>query len=186
MLICILTKNVITSCSVTMMLFLHLEVKPLMTLTTVLYLSCALISGHLAMMLMELTKRRSASFLVVFNRPINILCRVSLFLSMALCLLLRLFVFRLLRLKRFSTLTLGALTYTDIAGDPVLYGNLPPREISMKDVFRSGDSSKKFKIAEGQWYRYAPSYVSPAYHLLEGFPFIQEPPSGDLQERVLI
>src|SRR5262249_56837697 len=42
MLICILTKNVITSCSVTMMLFLHLEVKPLMTLTTVLYLSCAL------------------------------------------------------------------------------------------------------------------------------------------------
>src|SRR5271169_2257231 len=49
----------------------------------------------------------------------------------------------------------GALTYTDIAGDPVLY-------------------------------RYAPSYVSPAYHLLEGFPFIQEPPSGDLQERVLI
>src|SRR5256885_1678744 len=59
----------------------------------------------------------------------------------------------------------GALTYTDIAGDPVLYGNLPPREISMKDVFRSGDSSKKFKIAEGQWYRYAPSYVSPAYLL---------------------
>src|SRR5262245_31184544 len=45
MLICILTKNVITSCSVTMMLFLHLEVKPLMTLTTVLYLSCALISA---------------------------------------------------------------------------------------------------------------------------------------------
>src|SRR5205085_546468 len=111
MLICILTKNVITSCSVTMMLFLHLEVKPLMTLTTVLYLSCALISGHLAMMLMELTKRRQASFLVVFNRPINILCRVSLFLSMALCLLLRLFVFRLLRLKRFSTLTLKVLSY---------------------------------------------------------------------------
>src|SRR5207245_9106188 len=53
MLICILTKNVITSCSVTMMLFLHLEVKPLMTLTTVLYLSCALISGHLAMMRSE-------------------------------------------------------------------------------------------------------------------------------------
>src|SRR5260221_664603 len=79
-----------------------------------------------------------------------------------------------------------ALTYTDIADYPVLYCNLPPREISMKDVFRSGDSSKKFKIAEGQWYRYAPSYVSPAYHLLEGFPFIQEPPSGDLQERVLI
>src|SRR3546814_3009337 len=46
MLICILTKNVLTSCSVTMMLFLHLEVKPLMTLTTVLYLSCALIRSE--------------------------------------------------------------------------------------------------------------------------------------------
>src|SRR5260370_1554463 len=46
--------------------------------------------------------------------------------------------------------------------------------------------SSDLKIAEGQWYGYAPSYVSPAYHLLEGFPFIQEPPSGDLQERVLI
>src|SRR5258706_15963044 len=56
----------------------------------------------------------------------------------------------------------------------------------MKDVCLSGDSSKKFKIAEAQWDRYAPSDVSPAYHLLEGFPFIQEPPSGDSQERVLI
>src|SRR2546430_909273 len=57
----------------------------------------------------------------------------------------------------------GALTYTDIAGDPVLYGDLPPREIAMKDVLRSGDSSKKFKIAEGQWYRYAPAYVSSVF-----------------------
>src|SRR5437763_1232953 len=73
----------------------------------------------------------------------------------------------------------GALTYTDIAGDPVLYGNLPPREISMKHVFRFGDSSKKFKIAEGQWYRYAPSYVSSAYDILVVFSFIQELSSGD-------
>src|SRR2546429_256477 len=69
----------------------------------------------------------------------------------------------------------ASCTYSDIAGDPVLYGNLPQREIYMKDVFCSGDSSKKFKIAEGQWYRYAPSYGSPTYHILEGFPFIQEP-----------
>src|SRR5690554_6160868 len=80
----------------------------------------------------------------------------------------------------------GALTYTDLAGDPVLYGNLPPREISMKDVFRSGDSPQTLKIAAGQWYRYALSYVSPAYHLLEGFTFILEPLPGDLQVRVLI
>src|SRR5438132_12709695 len=83
------------------------------------------------------------------------------------------FFFLMLRLPSRSTL----FPYTTL---------FRSREISMKDVFRSGDSSKKFKIAEGQWYRYAPSYVSPAYHLLEGFPFIQEPPSGDLQERVLI
>src|SRR5437763_621230 len=31
----------------------------------------------------------------------------------------------------------GALTYTVIARVPVLYGNLPPREVSMKDVVRS-------------------------------------------------
>src|SRR5437773_159524 len=106
MLICILTKNVITSCSVTMMLFLHLEVKPIMTLTTVLYLSCALISVHLAMMLMEVTKGRQVSFLVVFNRPMIIVWRVYLFLSMALCILLPFFVLSLLRLKRFSSLSL--------------------------------------------------------------------------------
>src|SRR5205807_8141786 len=79
----------------------------------------------------------------------------------------------------------GALTYSDIAGDPALYGNLQPREISMKDVFRSGDSSMKFKIAEGQWYLYSPWYFSSVYYLLEGFQFIKIPTSVDLQERVL-
>src|SRR4051794_41933966 len=79
----------------------------------------------------------------------------------------------------------GALTYTDIAGNPVLYGNLPPRQIFMKDVFRYGDSSKTLKIAEGHWYRYAPSSVSPASNLLDAFPFIHEPPSKVLQTRGL-
>src|SRR2546429_626778 len=51
--ICIVRKNLITSCSDTMMLFLHLEVKPLMTLTTGLYLACALISWHLAILLFQ-------------------------------------------------------------------------------------------------------------------------------------
>src|SRR5256884_53531 len=64
----------------------------------------------------------------------------------------------------------GALTYIDIAVDPFLYGNLPLREISMKDVFRSCDSSKKFKIADGQWYRYAPSYVSPFFFFFKDTP----------------
>src|SRR5258708_16666615 len=71
----------------------------------------------------------------------------------------------------------GALTYTDIAGDPVFYGNLPPREISMKDVFPSGDSSKKLNIAACECYRYAPSYVSNTYYLLDAFPLIPSPPS---------
>src|SRR5206468_12145935 len=48
----------------------------------------------------------------------------------------------------------GALTYTDIAGDPVLYGNLPPREISMKDVFRSGDSSRSEERRVGKECRF--------------------------------
>ncbi|MCZ0856351.1 major capsid protein, partial [Enterococcus faecalis] len=60
----------------------------------------------------------------------------------------------------------------------------PSKKISAKtrNRFRSGASSKKFKVAEGQWFRYAPSYVSPAFHLLEGFPFIHDPPSRDLLE----
>src|SRR5690554_487056 len=64
----------------------------------------------------------------------------------------------------------GALTYTVLAGYTGLYVNLPPRQISRKDFYLYCDSSKKFKIAEGELYRYTPSYVSPAYHLLEGFP----------------
>src|SRR2546427_13130820 len=43
----------------------------------------------------------------------------------------------------------GALSYTEIAGDPLFHGILPPREVSLKDVLRSVDSSKMFKIAEG-------------------------------------
>src|SRR5207247_10398059 len=73
--------------------------------------SGALVSGHLGGMWGELSRRRVAGFLVVVNRPINSLCRVSLVLSIALCLRLRLFVFRLLRLKRFSTLTLKVLGF---------------------------------------------------------------------------
>src|SRR2546427_11601619 len=34
----------------------------------------------------------------------------------------------------------GAMTYTDIAGDPGMDGNLPPREIPMQDAGRSGES----------------------------------------------
>src|SRR5437667_4542159 len=80
MLICILTKNVITSCSVTMMLFLHLEVKPLMTLTTVLYLSCALISGHLAMRSEERFSRNAETDLVcrLLLEKKNHTCRLRL------------------------------------------------------------------------------------------------------------
>src|SRR5699024_12470569 len=56
------------SSDLTMMLFLHLEVKPLMTLTTVLYLSCALISGHLAMMLIKLDRKSGSAGM---PRPIS-------------------------------------------------------------------------------------------------------------------
>src|SRR5688572_17777868 len=61
-----------------------------------------------------------------------------------------------------------------------------PLQLKLLTTYIPKTSAFTLAFAEGQWYRYAPSYVSPAYHLLEGFPFIQEPPSGDLQERVLI
>src|SRR5260370_41650645 len=47
----------------------------------------------------------------------------------------------------------GALTYTAIAGDPVLCGHLPPRERSMKAVCRSGHWSTEFELAQGQRHR---------------------------------
>src|SRR5699024_12851103 len=80
----------------------------------------------------------------------------------------------------------GALTYTDIAGDPVLYGNLPQRQISMKDVFRPGDSSKKFKIADGQWRPHAHPYVSTSRHLPEPFPLIHASTSSHFPNPVPI
>src|SRR5438552_3452190 len=80
----------------------------------------------------------------------------------------------------------SAMTWTGCAGVPGVTGNLPTREISLMDGLLSGYSSRECKTAAGPWERYATSYASPAYHLLEGCPFIQEPPSGDLQERVLI
>src|SRR5207249_11481099 len=45
----------------------------------------------------------------------------------------------------------GALTYTDIAGDPVLYGNLPPREISMRSEERRVGKEEK---SRGSRYHY--------------------------------
>src|SRR5258708_4851358 len=56
----------------------------------------------------------------------------------------------------------------------------------MKKHFRFAISCMKYTIGVSQCHRYMPSNGTPSYHLLEGFPFIQEPPSGDLQERVLI
>src|SRR5437773_12466686 len=35
----------------------------------------------------------------------------------------------------------GSLTYTDLADVTVVYANLPPRDTSMKPIFRSGESS---------------------------------------------
>src|SRR2546430_1733114 len=53
------------------------------------------------------------------------------------------FTLALVRLPRTATTEIqylnakGAMTSTDIAVERVLYGNLPPREISMKDVLPS-------------------------------------------------
>src|SRR2546425_881496 len=71
MMICTLTNNVVAQCRVTLLLFVPLSVSPLLTLTTVLFLSCARINGHLAMMLMALTTRRQTRFLVTSSIPLT-------------------------------------------------------------------------------------------------------------------
>src|SRR5258707_13087290 len=64
MLICILTKNVITSCSVTLLFFLHLEEKLFMTLKTVFSFHAALFFGNWLLLLLNLTNGRKPSFLL--------------------------------------------------------------------------------------------------------------------------
>src|SRR5438552_18889760 len=56
----------------------------------------------------------------------------------------------------------GALPYTVIAGDPVLYGNLPPRQISTPAVFRSRAPPKKSQTPALELHLHPPSYLSPA------------------------
>lgn len=78
------------------------------------------------------------------------------------------------------------LTYTDLACDPALMANLPPREVNMSQFFHSGSASAKFKIAEGQWYRMQPDRVALPYNYLDGFPFYSAIPSDDIKQRVLV
>lgn len=78
------------------------------------------------------------------------------------------------------------LTYTDLACDPALMANLPPREVNMKQFFHSGDANAKFKIAEGQWYRMQPDRVALPYNYLDGFPFYSAIPSSNIKQRVLV
>lgn len=78
------------------------------------------------------------------------------------------------------------LTYTDLACDPALMANLPPREVNMAQFFHSGSASAKFKIAEGQWYRMQPDRVALPYNYLDGFPFYSAIPSDDIKQRVLV
>lgn len=78
------------------------------------------------------------------------------------------------------------LTYTDLACDPALMANLPPREVNMSQFFHSGNKNAKFKIAEGQWYRMQPDRVALPYNYLDGFPFYSAIPDDDLKKRVLV
>lgn len=78
------------------------------------------------------------------------------------------------------------LDYMDLACDPALVANMPPREVNMKQFFHSGNENAKFKIAEGQWYRMQPDRVALPYNYLDGFPFYSAIPDDDIKKRVLV
>lgn len=78
------------------------------------------------------------------------------------------------------------LDYMDLACDPALVANMPPREVNMQQFFHSGNQNAKFKIAEGQWYRMQPDRVALPYNYLDGFPFYSAIPDDDLKKRVLV
>lgn len=68
-------------------------------------------------------------------------------------------------------------SYLDIAGDPTLVGNLPPRKIKANELFRT-NYSYDINVPEGQWYRYQASHVDGRYAKVDSFPFIQIPPEN--------
>ena len=78
------------------------------------------------------------------------------------------------------------LDYMDLACDPALVANMPPREVNLQQFFHSGNVNAKFKIAEGQWYRMQPDRVALPYNYLDGFPFYSEIPDDDITKRVLV
>ena len=78
------------------------------------------------------------------------------------------------------------LDYMDLACDPALVANMPPREVNMQQFFHSGNQNAKFKIAEGQWYRMQPDRVALPYNYLDGFPFYSAIPDDDIKKRVLV
>lgn len=78
------------------------------------------------------------------------------------------------------------LDYMDLACDPALVANMPPREVNMQQFFHGGNQNAKFKIAEGQWYRMQPDRVALPYNYLDGFPFYSAIPDDDIKKRVLV
>src|SRR2546429_323801 len=132
MLICILTKNVITSCSVTMMLFLHFggktsydaDNRPLLVMRSNLWASGYDVDGTDQTSLGQFSGRVQQTY--KHSVPRFFVPEHGTMFTLALV------RFPPTATKEIQYLNAkGALTYTDIAGDPVLYGNLPPREISM-------------------------------------------------------
>ncbi|QBQ83335.1 MAG: major capsid protein [Microviridae sp.] len=80
----------------------------------------------------------------------------------------------------------GAHTYLDLAGDPALVGNLPPRVVTTPEIFSGGSGTVPFKVAESQWYRYHPNVVDSRYGDLQGFPFINMVGMKSLDDLTLI
>lgn len=70
-----------------------------------------------------------------------------------------------------------AHTYVDIAGDPAIVGNLPPRVVPIGKFFTNGISFN-MKVAESQWYRYHPNVCDHRYGELQGFPFLATLPQS--------
>lgn len=67
-------------------------------------------------------------------------------------------------------------TYSVLAGDPAVVGNVRPQVLPLDSFMRNGDGF--ITIPHSQWYRTHPSYVDFHYHALEGFPFLKADLTG--------
>jgi len=69
-------------------------------------------------------------------------------------------------------------SYTEFAGDPDIFMREPPQQVLASDYFDSGGGATLGQMPFGQFYRTQSHFVHRQYGTLQGFPFLDNAPTG--------